>query len=94
MNIMNISIADIKCSFKLYPNPTSDKVMLEYNLNEGETGSIQIYTITGIKVLNYDFTADKNALTFSTAQLKTGIYFYSIVVNNELRASDKLVIIK
>jgi len=66
-----------KLSFKLYPNPASDMVHFEENLN----GSV--YDTNGKKVLSFE-----NTNSLNIASLKKGVYF----IKTDKGATSKLIV--
>jgi hypothetical protein len=81
-------------SFKLYPNPTNGSVTLDYQLNETETGKLDVYTITGNLVISIDLDNAQKSKTVTLPQIDSGVYLYKVTVNGELKKVERLVIIK
>ncbi len=73
-----------------YPNPFNSSLTIilndEYNKKNTE---LRIYAMLGQEVLNSLLTKQFNLL--ETTQLKAGIYYYSIISNNKLIKSGKLI---
>ena len=70
--VANVTLSvsnSVKESFKIYPNPASDFVMIE---TKDDIKNINIYSISGQKVLN---TQDKK---INIQSLKSGIYLVEI----------------
>jgi len=79
----------------IYPNPTKEMAYLDYSLNEGISAVINIYNITGIHIKSYTINSDKQQFKFSTNDLKSGIYFYNIMLDDHsVLESNKLIVIK
>jgi len=82
-----------KKSIKVYPNPANDNVTVELmgydNLQYAE---IQIYGLVGNLIFNKKIT--ENVSNVSVAELKSGLYFYNVIVNNNCIAKEKLIIVK
>jgi hypothetical protein len=85
---------NISKPFNVYPNPANDKLFVEYNLNEKQTGSFELYDIIGNKVASYKINSNLNSMQISINSLQGGIYTYKIIVDNNVVKVDKLVIIK
>jgi hypothetical protein len=79
---------------KLYPNPSSGSLFLDYSLDESENLDIKIWDVTGKLVSNYAYSSKANNISISDAALKNGVYFYQVIVNGEIVSAEKLVIIK
>lgn len=64
-----------------YPNPFSGNSYVTVNLSEGTDLSLEVYSITGQRVLNqeYGYTAKGTiTLTINGAELTPGVYFYTV----------------
>ncbi len=109
-NMLNIDIDAIKTDFakappkqytdnaqlsvKLYPNPTKDEVMIEFGNVINVNGIIEIFDFTGSVVQSQNIASGFQYIYVSVKNLKSGIYFFRILLNNELIAKDKLLIVK
>jgi len=75
---------------KLYPNPTTEIVTLEFFLERGFTNSIKIslYNSMGMKVkdlndyLQYNGTNYKAVVMFPVSELTDGIYYITVSAGN------------
>jgi hypothetical protein len=90
------AVPDVQSSFsKVYPNPSNGNMQLDYSLTEGTPGELVIYDLTGRKINAYKLSAgEKNTLSISEEALKNGVYFYELIINNEMVNNDKIIIIK
>ena len=76
-----------------YPNPANSFVKFDYNFNEMPANSkVMIYDLLGSKVKEIGINNSFGSLKINTSDLKDGIYFYSLVVNNEATKTQKLII--
>lgn len=92
-----VGIADpevVKATFKLYPNPNNGNMIVEYSLSENENGVLNLYSITGALLHSYKLQQTNHKLLISDEELKSGLYFYDVLINNKKVKTDKLVIIK
>jgi hypothetical protein len=80
--------------FKIYPNPNNGTMTLQYHINQADIAVIQLFDISGKKVETHTMNTNTDKLQINNDQLKNGIYFYQIVVNNKIVKHDKLIIIK
>jgi alpha-tubulin suppressor-like RCC1 family protein len=81
--------------YKLFPNPNDGSMNFMYSLNEDSKGEMTIYDIAGKLVATYALlVGENNQVLINETKLNNGIYFYKVIVDNELKASDKIVIIK
>jgi len=71
----------------LYPNPTSDLINIEFQLNNSETVSLTIYDLQGKTIATPtigDKDQGKQKVTISTAHLPKGIYLVQMNVGKEI----------
>jgi hypothetical protein len=81
--------------FQLYPNPNDGTMNIIYSLEENSKGQIDIFDMTGKLVATYLLIEGKNnQILINETQLSNGVYFYKVIVDDKLRLSDKIVIIK
>ncbi len=82
-------------AFKLYPNPNDGNMIFEYSLEEQSSGTFILYDITGRVINKYKLTAGQsNELKISENELNNGVYFYSVIIDNSIKAYSKIVIVK
>jgi hypothetical protein len=77
-----------------YPNPTSLDATLVYSIPEQSTGTLQIFNTIGEMVLQQSLTGALHQTEISLTDIKQGIYFYKISVNNEMISAGKISIIR
>jgi hypothetical protein len=75
-----------------YPNPASTDFSVNYHMNSFAKSEITITDVLGKKIKEVKLTEKEGNITISTSQLKEGIYFYSLIVNNHVTATRKIVI--
>ncbi len=90
-----VSVPD-PLNFKLsaaYPNPANSFVKFDYDFNETPANSkVVIYDLLGSTVKEIGINNTFGSLKINTSDFKEGIYFYSLVVNNEPAKTQKLII--
>lgn len=76
-----------------YPNPANKEVSIDYELeNNRENVRFVIYNILGKTVKEVRISEFSGSLTLNTSDLNEGIYFYSLLINNEPTRTQKLII--
>jgi hypothetical protein len=79
----------------IYPNPTSGKVTIDYQLLDDEMGVFEIWDITGKKVLSFNLLPHTTSRSlWGTEVLNSGVYHYKMIVNELIVQKNKLVIVK
>ncbi len=81
-----------KNNFSLYPNPTSENISVEYNINT--SGTLTIYNLLGQK--KQEIILEKNTSTknISLTNIPSGIYFCVIKTEDGKTMQQKLVVEK
>ena len=94
-----ISDTEIPREFKLYsnyPNPFNPVTNIKFDLPKDVQVSIKIYDMVGreIKTLANEFkTAGRYSVTFSGADLASGVYYYKIKAG-EFEQVRKMILLK
>ena len=79
-----------KVEFSVYPNPATDHVNVFVSGIDNQNYTVEIYSVVGKKVISQNILEGTNKLDVSA--LNSGVYFYSVLRNNELIETKKLVI--
>lgn len=86
---------DNKIFSNAYPNPAKNMVSFDYNMpNDVQTASVAIYNMMGQEVLKQDLNIGDSRLDVNVSDLADGVYFYSLIVNNQAVKTNKLVVSK
>ena len=75
-----------------YPNPANNIVNFDVEMQNFASASIAIYNMMGQEVIRQD--VNDTHVSINVSDLTDGIYFYSLIVNNETVKTNKLVISK
>ena len=73
------SIEELSLAFNIYPNPVSDKLYIE---TEVEVEEVVVYAITGVIVGQQSTVNSQQSLTIDVTNLNSGVYFVKIVTEN------------
>lgn len=78
-----------------YPNPANNVVSFDYDMPfNAQTASVAIYNMMGQEVIRQDVNIGGSRLDINVSDLTDGVYFYSLIVNNQAVKTSKLVISK
>jgi hypothetical protein len=75
----------------IYPNPTTDRLHINFPSFTSEDLHIQIFDLTGKTVAQHTLPKGNDTITLDLHQLNIGIYFYSITSNHAGYATGKFV---
>lgn len=81
-----------------YPNPFNPSTTIRFGLPKEGNVSLRIYDMAGREVANIfnnqRINAGQVAYRFDGSSLASGVYFYSLIVDNNLIATKKMVLVK
>jgi len=78
-------IEDATNGIKLYPNPASDNLTIEYNNFENTNPiNIKIYDITGKEVSNYSMIKNNAASQINISNFEAGVYIITIQTQDKI----------
>ena len=80
--------------YKVYPNPTSNQVYINYNVEEDDQTIFLLYDGVGKLLLKKNLNPHQNELVIQVTDYENGIYFYEIVTNKNKDVNGKIVITK
>ncbi len=84
-----IANVETKNNFIVYPNPANDIIRVKYAFDTN--ADLTIYDITGKMVIRESLIAGQSDYTFSIADLRSGVYFYSLNNGKEIISMKKLI---
>lgn len=91
----NVYVSNFITLHEIYPNPVMTTALLNYSLHsEKLKAKIIIHNILGTALLAYDLPANQNTVKIEVGPLNTGIYFYTLYLNNEGVVTRKLMVKK
>jgi len=77
----------------VYPNPATNFVNIDYNFpTEVANANVRIVNILGSVVKEQIINTQNSTLQLDVSDIKSGIYFYSVLINNEVYDTKRLVI--
>ena len=91
INISSVmGVEEVDISFTSYPNPANQDLFVKFQGNEGMNFQLVIYNVLGEEVMTKSIVNGTNKI--NVAHLNNGVYFYSIVTNNEIIETKKLIV--
>lgn len=78
-----------------YPNPAQDVAKINYALSAGwNKAEVMVYSMLGAQVRKIDLTEDQGTIKMNVANLPSGMYFYSLIVNDKAISIKKMLVTK
>jgi hypothetical protein len=75
-----------------YPNPSDGIVYIDGAIEESQKAVIQITDLTGRLVREQQLTAGNTKQQIDLSDLPEGVYIYALLIDGELKRSDKLIL--
>lgn len=87
---------NVKIGFSIsnaYPNPATSTSYVDYKLPKSAVGaSLRINSLLGVTIQDIPLDRSEGKATIDVSKLKEGIYFYSLIVNNSIAQTRKIVV--
>ena len=84
--------------FQNYPNPFNPATMIKFAIPNRGIVSLKVYDILGREVRtiinNLELNGGTMTVDFDGSQLASGVYFYSLIVDNNIQATKKMILVK
>ena len=75
-----------------YPNPANNTVSFDYEMQNANSAAVAIYNMMGQEVVRQDLNLGGSRVDINVSDLNEGIYFYSLIVNNQTVKTNKFVV--
>ncbi len=85
-----------KALLQNHPNPASNTTTIEYYLKQKASTTIEIYDCVGQKIKEHKETesqAGKNSIELNVTNLKTGVYFYKLLIDGVYSNKKQMLIV-
>lgn len=93
--VESVIYTDANTVSSAYPNPASATTKLNYTLrNDAGKAKLELHNMLGAKVRTIDLAEKMASIELSLNNLESGVYFYSLVVDDKAVATKKLVVTK
>ncbi len=76
-----------------YPNPFNPHTMINFSIQDGESGALTIYNTRGQLLETHHFEAGDHQLNWNATQYGSGIYFYKLETQNYTN-TKKMIMLK
>ena len=76
---------------KVYPNPTTGEAVLEITLGDGQTGFVEVLSITGQRLFSVPLNIGANLARLDLSGYAQGVYMYRIFVNEEFTEAGRII---
>ncbi len=83
--------------FQNYPNPFNPSTVIRFTLPQQGLVKLNVYNILGERVaqiINTELTAGTHEVVFNGQNLASGVYFYSINVQDKFFEVKKMLLLK
>ncbi|MBK7652030.1 MAG: T9SS type A sorting domain-containing protein [Flammeovirgaceae bacterium] len=81
--------------YDVYPNPVQDQAFIDYQVhNENVNAKLIIHNILGRPLDEYELYSSETLIKIQTEDYTSGIYFYTLYVDNNGILTRKLIIRK
>jgi hypothetical protein len=78
----------------IYPNPNNGEMTVWYHLPSSNNTQMLIHNALGKLIKQYELNSNVQQLTINEPALENGLYYYTIMVDDEIVKTDKFIIIK
>lgn len=79
-------------SINVFPNPATDIITVDYDLDANENGSFEILNLVGNKVYSQNLDGNDGSVEVSVKSFASGIYFYVLKNKGEVLTTRKMVV--
>lgn len=87
--------SDARIFSNAYPNPAKNMVSFDYNMPvNAQSASVAIYNMMGQEVIRQELNLGGSRVNINVSDLTDGVYFYSLIINNQAVKTNKLVVSK
>lgn len=77
----------------IYPNPATSYVSIDFDMTpEVEKANLRVVNLLGAVVKNVEIDNKSSNLRLDISDLTSGVYFYSVIINNDVYKTKKLIV--
>ena len=79
----------------IYPNPVQEQAFIDYKINFASTkAKIVVHNILGKAMADYELVNSENRLKIQSDDLPSGVYFYTVYINDSGILTRKIIVRK
>ncbi len=79
--------------FKLFPNPASDELTIQYGLGQNaQDAYVELLDEVGNRVTTWRLSSSQTEVKENISNFATGFYLYDVVINGKIIQRGKLII--
>jgi hypothetical protein len=79
--------------FSLYPNPATSTCKINYQLQIGETGTVQICDMMGRVQITHSLSSTTHEASLDVSTLTAGMYLVRYLINGEPQQVSRLAVL-
>jgi Secretion system C-terminal sorting domain len=79
-------------TIKLYPNPASNHIIIDYEIIYVKEAKLQIYNSIGSVVFSKELKNNHDKIKISVTDYKNGLYFCSLKIDGKLLNTRKIIV--
>jgi Secretion system C-terminal sorting domain len=76
-----------------YPNPFNPETTIAFNIQEGKTGTLEIYNLKGQMIHSQNFESGDHTFVWNADSQASGIYFYNVTSESN-QLTKKMILLK
>jgi len=80
--------------FSAYPNPANAAVTVNYKMEDGQRGRLQIVDVSGRAVRMMELKSEESILELQITDVTEGLYILSIEVDGQTKLSERIAVIR
>ncbi|MBX7047122.1 MAG: T9SS type A sorting domain-containing protein [Ignavibacteria bacterium] len=96
-NNTNLQLSSEYTLYQNYPNPFNPNTAIAYQISKGGVVNLKVYNIQGKEIavlVNERKSSGSYEINFNAQNLTSGIYFYSLSIDNKIVETKKMMLVK
>ncbi len=85
---------NIPQNVKIFPNPATSNLQIKLKISDFQKGTFQLYDTQGNLAATYPLLQNQAEYRFDISNLPNGMYFWHLILDNKIRQTGKIVVIK